>query len=339
MPRTRRSLLYVLLFLGVSCGGVWTFSLSKKKLPLVLQQRKPSFYIPSSVTTGFSNHLPYVNISIENQSFLVALDLGFDGMACLFEKYIDPLSTKALIGERSVWGVQGTSDRKKIYKIPSLAIGDLVFNDLSLEEDSLILSSEGIIVVGNKGLHPPELGKVGWKLFKSVVLFLDLGHSLIGMGDSIETLEAQGYPLESFTKTPLLSNRNLLEIDVLTSNGPLRCCLDTGCTFNFINRANTLNEPLDIFVSNKQNNVTFSFFRIGGKDFGETSFYPLPIQLPIHIEAALGMKFFTDHQVILDFKNGYVYFAPNKTPQAPINTIAGEFCQQPQEKTTLTTRS
>jgi hypothetical protein len=279
--------------------------------PLAPQRQTSNFYIPVSVVTEFSNGLPYVEISIEGRPLLVTLDLGCSGMVQLFEEHIGALSAKTLLGESPTWGIRGTSATTRIYRIPKISIGRLIFENIFLQEDSRVLANESVIVSAKTASDPQVFGNVGWKLFQPEVLFLDLGNALIGVSDCIDALKNQGLPLETFIRVPLLSNRNLLEIDAVTPDGPLRCLLDTGCTWNFLHRENPLDEPLDTFIFRKENDITFSSFQIGEKDFGEISFYAVPIKIPIPIEAVLGMEFFVDHQVVLDFQNGYAYFAPN----------------------------
>jgi hypothetical protein len=52
-------------------------------------------------------------------------------------------------------------------------------------------------------------------------------------------------------------------------------------------------------------------FNIAKKEFGLITFYPIPIQFPIQVDALLGMEFFNKNLVFLDFKNNMAYFAPS----------------------------
>ena len=150
-------------------------------------------------------------------------------------------------------------------------------------------------------------------LFNQYTLFLDLDHSTITICDSIETFREKGnHLLSTFTKIPFLDDRNLIEFIAMSPDGPLRCFLDSGCTFNHINVENLDNKPLDEMVQNEENFVDYLTFQIEGKDFGPITFRPFPIKLPIHIEAILGMEFLSEHLVFIDFKNRYIYIAPTE---------------------------
>jgi len=96
----------------------------------------------------------------------------------------------------------------------------------------------------------------------------------------------------------------------MTSQGPLLCMIDTGCTKNLIFTSNPDGKSIQELFRDKENFTTFTTFQIGEKEFGATTFRPFPIAFPIKVEAILGMEFLVDHQVLIDFKNAEVYFAP-----------------------------
>jgi len=73
---------------------------------------------------------------------------------------------------------------------------------------------------------PREPGRLGWQLFYNANLLIDVNHSTIAFSDSIETLEKYGYSSSDFVQTPLFLERGVVEFDVDTSNGLVRCMLD-----------------------------------------------------------------------------------------------------------------
>ena len=65
---------------------------------------------------------------------------------------------------------------------------------------------------------------------------MDCDNSLIAFCDSLDTLRKQGYPVDLFIETPLLLDRNSIEFQAMTEKGPIRCMLDTGSTWNMLNK-------------------------------------------------------------------------------------------------------
>ena len=58
--------------------------------------------------------------------------------------------------------------------------------------------------------------------------------------------------------------------------------------------------------------LNLAHFEIGGKDFGPLTFHKLPLKLPFHIDGILGMEFFAENLVFLDFVHGHAYFLSSK---------------------------
>ena len=160
--------------------------------------------------------------------------------------------------------------------------------------------------------HTPssdEPGRIGWEIFRIFNLFLDLGNSKIAFCDSLSRLGKQGYSVEKFVQTPLILERGLVEFQAQTPDGPLRCMLDTGATWNILNIDIEEGRAIEEVVCDPKNISEIHEFRIGERDFGAIQFQSLPIDLPIRIDAILGMDFLQNHAVFIDFANGQIYFS------------------------------
>ena len=92
----------------------------------------------------------------------------------------------------------------------------------------------------------------------------------------------------------------------MTSEGPLRCVLDTGATMNILHTE--LQDEGAIEEILEGGRFERNEFQVSGVNLGKVSFYPLPIRLPIRIDAILGMDFLSDYLVFIDFRNGQIYF-------------------------------
>ena len=168
--------------------------------------------------------------------------------------------------------------------------------------------------------------RVGWRLFSVFNVFLDCENNKIAFCDSLDTLRKHGYPVDSFVETPILLDRNLIEFEVKTNKGKLRCVLDTGCTLNMLNKdlENGSNEHMifnpdnidqhailnpdnsDLSVFDFKNTYEIPVFKIGKKDFGKTTF--TKIKMPLEIDAFVGMEFLRSKLVFIDFPNRKIYF-------------------------------
>lgn len=254
--------------------------------------------------------LPCINATIEENQFLLKLDLGFRGDLCIEKEKTASLSGKSFIGEKYMFGVRGNKYQHDVYQIPKLKIKNATFSPIRLiEEHSDFVKEVSFIRDKNEIIKREEDGKIGWELFCTCKLLLNFEKDQIAVCNSIDLLNENGYPIETYTKTPLLLERGLVEFETLTSNGPLRCVLDTGCTGNILHTDLDPDKSIDVAIWEEDNRLEHPSFKIGEAEFGPVSFHRMPIKLPIHVDAILGMEFLKNHVVFLDFEEKTVYFS------------------------------
>ena len=253
--------------------------------------------------------VPCVSVTVEKKTISAEFDLGFWGDISFSHKFLEGVENKKYLYSKVMYGIRGVGYEEKIFEIPKVSIGNVVFSAPVLHEESESLRQSASVVKKQGDPSSNQLGKVGWTLFNKTNLFLDLNNSLIALCNCFETLEEQGYRTSSFVKVPLLVNRGLVEFYIETQEGPLRCMLDTGSTLNILNTKLKEGETLDQAVWDPNKLLDYASFNIGGENFGPITFHCLPIQIPIHIEAVLGMEFLKTHQVFLDFPQNSIYIA------------------------------
>jgi hypothetical protein len=190
-----------------------------------------------------------------------------------------------------------------------MKMGPIAFSPLKLSKENAQFNEEILLNIKKDTSLPAIFGTIGWRIFNRTGLLLDLGHSTIAVCDSVETFKNQGYSLEHFTKVPMLDDCQLIEFETMTSKGPLRCILDTGCTLNFLNSNKVKGKTISKMLRKDKNYKTFSSFKINETKFGPIEFCKIPIKLPYHLDAILGMDFLTDHVVFIDFNNRQIYFS------------------------------
>jgi hypothetical protein len=237
------------------------------------------------------------------------LDLGYRGDLVVTTKSIDFFPSKDFICEKPMYGIRGKKYSTNLYRIPKLQIGKMIFLKPVLQEELEAFIKDSTFVQDGAEPSPRDIGRLGWELFYNVNLLVDLKNSQIAFCDSLETLENQGYSIQSLTKIPLLLDQGLIELEVETSKGPLRCMLDTGATWNILNHEIDDGKSIDQAVWEPENILKFHSFKIGEKEFGPINFHLIPIKIPIHIQAILGMEFFQDHLVFLDFERKTAYIS------------------------------
>jgi hypothetical protein len=229
------------------------------------------------------------------------LDLGFRGQFSFTSEFINKINNKTFLRSKQMWGIRGIEHLENLYEIPEIDMGPINVLNPILHEHSAEFSRETTIFFEGEKPSAPEPGMVGWELFGNTDLLLDLNNSIIAICDSVETLVEQGYDIDTFIKTPLLLERGLVEVELNTSKGPLRCMMDTGATLNHINQEVEMTEIM---------NIPPVEMDVDG--LSQIAFHPLTIKLPIHIEAVLGMEFFMTHVVFLDFAENCTYISKNQ---------------------------
>lgn len=305
-----KRLTVLILLLNYSC------TVSKKQDTALIEQpakpEKPIFFVSVPITKFSSIESPCVDVDVEGKMFSMELDLGYRGDVTVTRESSDLISSKEFIREKLMYGVRGKEYSTNLYRIPKTKIGKMTFFKPTLQEETKEFIRDSTFVQDGGEPTPREPGRLGWELFYNVNLLVDIKNTHIAFCDSLETLGKQGYAIECLTKTPLFIERGLLEFDAETPEGILRCILDTGATCNLLNSEIEDEKSLDQVIWDPDNGLEYSFFKIEGKDFGPISFHRIPIKLPIHIEAILGMEFFQENKVFLDFSGKCAYFAKDE---------------------------
>jgi hypothetical protein len=272
------------------------------------QAERATYFVSIPITETTPFHIPCINVEIEGKTLLTALDLGFRGHIAIAPEEADSITSKSFLGEKTVYGVRGKKYNNKKYRIPKLKIGERDFFLPVLQEDNPEFLKDATFLQNKTEITSKEPGRLGWELFSLTPLLIDVQNSRIAFCDSLETLKKEGYSIETFVKAPLFLERGLVEFEACTPNGSLRCMLDTGTTWNVLNDETI--EEIDKAIGTPENEVEYSAFLIEGTDFGSIVFRRIPIQIPIKIEAILGMEFIQKHLIFLDCENRSIYFQP-----------------------------
>ncbi len=272
-------------------------------------QTKKTFFVPVPFTKFSSIQSPCVDVNIDGKVFSMELDLGYRGDITFTKESTDLILSKDFICEKPMYGIRGKEYSTNLYRVPKAKIGAMTFSKLVLQEEMQEFVTDSVFVQNGGKPSPREPGRLGWELFYNVNLLVDVTNSLIAFCDSLDTLKNKGYVIEDFIQTPLFLDRGLVEFQVQTLEGVLLCMLDTGATWNMINSEIERGKPIEEEMWKPENSVEYSSFKIEGEEFGPIAFHRMPIKIPIRIEAILGMEFFQNHLVFLDFTGKCAYFS------------------------------
>lgn len=195
-----------------------------------------SHFVPLKISAFSRANIPQLEVEIENTIISAKVDLGWGGGVRVPPGIIQTIKKKSFITKGTSCGLRGKTYECDIYEVPKIYLGKMKIFPMRIAEENLEFAKDAVLKNGDKEIDEKHLGRVGWYVFKSVNVLLDCEHSTIVACDSLDTLRQQGYRIEAFIEAPLLLDRDSIDFEVVTEIGPLRCTLDTGSTWNFLNK-------------------------------------------------------------------------------------------------------
>lgn len=314
------------LLLGI-CGGVlyhrWT-----SVAPKQFKRSIPGHYF-EAVPITWINHLePCIDICIEEHTIPVLIDLGFSGCLQLPNTQFSCLNNKSLKRTTSYCGIRGKKYDSELYELLHVQIGHFRIYHPTAENSSQEFESDSILFQNPQSIAKKSIGRIGWHAFANFNVLLDFNRDQLAFCDSLATLQKNGYPVEQFVAIPLRLYQGLLTFQARTSHGTLNCLLDTGATLNYLNQkidsqskvhrifSDTSNHPhallnpdnIDLMIYNSDQTADMISLAIGQHDFGVVRFHP--IQIPLDIDAIIGMNFFNGKCLFIDFSHEKIYILP-----------------------------
>lgn len=258
------------------------------------------YFEPLPIATFSSIGSPTLEVQIEDETLLVELDLGYRGDLAYTRPL--PLKKKTFLHEKTMYSVRGKSYRTLLYQIPSLHVGTHTFFSPILQEEGLEFVRDTTISASLDVPLQRKEGRIGWELFQKDNLLLDIPGNTLALVDSISTLQKRGYRVVA--STPLLLDRGLVECFASTENKTIRCILDTGATWNFWQEESAV---LDASLFDEKIATQVPSFLVGNVEVGPLSFRPLSIQLPIPVDAILGLEFLERYPLFFSFQEKTLY--------------------------------
>jgi hypothetical protein len=327
MKTKYRLLLILILTSVIAC--FFLYSPKYKKLSGLSEfWNKNHYCIPLKIVQFSQGNIPQIEVQIEDKTISCKVDLGSDSGIILPKEVIESLRNKNFIHKEHFFGARGRSYESDVYELPEIRVGKVKIFPMRAEEKNEEFVKDGVLQEGKQEIKEDHLGRIGRCVFKPFNLFLDCDHFAMVICDSLNTLKEQGYPINSFVEVPLLLDRGTIDFEVMTEAGPLRCMLDSGCTWNVLNKDfdsvdqnhmlidfnnlhgkppefNPQNE--DLLVYDVKDIWKTNAFQINGEEFGPVEF--VKIKSPLGLDAILGMEFIESHLIFIDFRNEKIYFS------------------------------
>jgi len=296
-----------LVLLIYSCSNFQKKTNSKSSEDFFAINKESRFFCSTPIVKYSSTGIPCIYANIEKVVHAMRLDLGFTGAVVLRDPFFSLIEQKKFLYTTSLYDVGGYEYKQDIYRIPKVEIEQLRFLDYSLTKENNEFTKRTSFCREKPSSDNEEAGQFGSGLFRKSNLLINVKNLEVAFCDSIDTLSKEGYLIENFTKVPLLSDQGGVEFEASLFNQTMRCLLDTGSTSNFL-KGNREDQLLEEAIWDVKN-IKSSDISIGSQVFDSMPFHEIPINTPFNIQAVLGMPFFAENVVFIDFVHENIYLA------------------------------
>ena len=245
---------------------------------------------PSNVTRWATR------VTIEGNVFTVLYDTGCNVSIALKKECLDKIRDKTLFSQQQVGNCLGNAGLRNTYIVPTVEIKGAVLKTVLIGEYEHNLTDR--VASGKRD------GLMGLPVFALLgSFFLDLSNGQVfnhAWGD-VEPITKLGYVFDEFIRVPFEKNAgsDTLILSVETEFGTLRFLFDTGAGVSTI-QPSVVNvqeyKKIDI-TEKKASYCTLSLFKIGGKNFENTSLALRQAAIPY--DGILGMDFLQN--CVIDF--------------------------------------
>jgi len=252
--------------------------------------------------------IPCVTVEIEGKRYPVEVDLGSKTALSLHSHVLREIHKESIGFARRI-DFRGNQYETKVFLIPQVQLGQLIFKKARVKEEAVSFSTTGSII--RPVNEPMNAGRIGRDLFLEKNIFMDFQNSFFAVTNDARFLKQRGYNLSRSVQTSfkLTSDGIIFECD--TDLGRLHLILDTGSTLSVIRKninehSKDSNTDIPLFSSSK--------FSISGVNFGPKEFGLIPLSDEYKgIDGLLGMDFLEKHFVYLDFKRSTAYIGAKLT--------------------------
>ncbi|MBM3198578.1 MAG: hypothetical protein FJZ58_04920 [Chlamydiae bacterium] len=230
---------------------------------------------------------PLIEVQIEDVTYPMVLDLGTQDIH--LQPRILRNIRKTECGSQQHKDHQGNLYISQIYRVPTLAIGNLVLPNIRVQELSTAFLDNN---TSEFFCHRP-LGFIGSTLLKKYNLLLDFSHHVVYACKELSTLQKQGLISHHLLAVPLLSEGTDVIITAKINSINYNLLVDTGFT-----KTSLRNVPY----------IESSHFYLGDHDFGEMPICSLQSSIEDDsVDGYLGMDFLSRYPIFIDYINKCIF--------------------------------
>ena len=249
---------------------------------------------------------PLVNIQIENKSYPILVDLGYNASLSLDKEIVASIKQKTFIKKCCFQNFKGNIYERSCYAIPGVFLDKLSIRNLSCDERDLDSYWDTRIYI-EKGDTKDYNGAIGRELLQRYQVLFDFPNLKMQLFPKKNPLEKRILNSKEYLKIFYVLIDEGIFIPIKTDFGDLFFLLDTGCTLTHLKATPKLEalakrQQYGIKVIESQN------FTIREKNFGPKEIHLLEgVQLNEKIDGFLGMDFLINRVMYIDFDNQCIY--------------------------------
>lgn len=232
----------------------------------------------------------FLDINIEKTKIPIEIITGTQASFELREKILNNIKEKKILRLCERQDCLGNTFYFRVFLIPKIQIGDIVLKNIEIQE-----ISEDLI----KKTKDEQNGSIGYGFFSKYNVFLDLAKNRIFLSNNLTKLKHSGFDIKTSEKIKFTGSRIGAIIPVTTDYGIKKLSVNTGANYNILRASKQEKKevliPSSNFIIGKTN---FKNCRIGFTDISSQF---------MEIDGFLGMDFFLNHKIYIDFKKNHLY--------------------------------
>lgn len=252
---------------------------------------------------------PVIKLEIEGKKYSCLIDTGSSHPLILQKNCIEKIKQKKSLDLRNSIGFRGKSYPTQSFEFPDVKMPNLVISgmigfeeNLDFIKDSSLSSADTWWIRFKDELELwAAQGRIGWRIFEIGCPLFDFANMNLCFAENQSVLiKEAGYSLNTFTPVPF----ELVDCGVVvtagTGVGIKRFLLDTGATHSLLRKD-----------GNELQSITTGI-TIGNQDFGFWKFRLLDFADLFQCDGILGVDFFLEHKICLDFQTKTAYIKRNE---------------------------
>ncbi len=300
----------VLLLSGISCSHYY----DQKNL-----EEEGCYSIP---LTYFSfSERAIAQVEIENEKYSLLVDLGAGHPFMLQKRCLDKIQNKTFLGQVRGFDVKGNAYSDNDYQVPFIKIGKICGEDVPIQEKSQEFLLKGCrlfhLDITDRERKQIEYidGSIGNTIFQKFVCLFDFDRSVIYLSKKLDSFD-KNCSLEEYTEVPFETNSNgFIILNIETDFGLKRMLLDSGASHSILKESH-VDKKYASRIEEHIWHTTSHILKINGYDFGEWDFflYEFPDPMGSMFDAILGVDFFKDHIICIDYQNNKAYIKALNKP-------------------------